>query len=49
MTVHELTLLEYADMMRNNDCVCLGDMGGFRYFVVRWPPGNEDIYKVALP
>lgn len=48
MAVVELSLLEYADMMRACECVMLGDMGGFRYFVVRHV-GDLNIYKVEIP
>lgn len=48
MPVVDLSLLEYAAFMRAHECVCLGDMGGYRYLVVR---GVEDdnIYRVAIP
>jgi hypothetical protein len=48
MTVVTLTASQYADMLRNFNCVQVPTaIGGYLYMVVR-APGDENIYRVSI-
>lgn len=47
MTLVTLSINDFAALLRTHECVCVGNIGGYLYAVVRGV-GDENIYRTAV-